>query len=696
MSQLDDTILDALTHVTFPKGFAQAEPAWVVTVDGVDYPLWQTDALVVGSGAAGLRAAVELKRRQQNVLIATAGLYMGTSACSGSDKQTLFTAATAGNGDNFTKLAEALASGGAMDHDTAYVEAVGSLHTLGGLQYLGLELPEDRYGAILRYQTDHDEAGRATSCGPRTSRLMVKVLLEEVQRLAIPVLTSATVIKLLHQRDENGEDRVAGAILATGHRAHNPWGLAIVTAPNVVLATGGPGELYRDSVYPHKCFGSLGLALEEGLTLTNLTESQFGIGTPRSTFPWNLSGTYVQVIPYIYSVDAEGNEYNFLADYYRTTQELASNIFRKGYQWPFHATRVMDFGSSLLDMAVAQEQQSGRQVFMDFNRNPEAVPGDLPFSLDRLDDDVRAYLENNDALAPSPIERLQRMNPLSISLYKMHGYDLTTQPLQFAMNNQHMNGGIEVDIWGQTSLPGCFAVGEVAGTHGVTRPGGAALNAGQVFAVRLARFIGCTQKRNIDGDIAQLVAPTLASIREIITQAHDNGTGMPLSVVREKIQARMSDHAGFICHADKVRRATRDALLLSEFVQRHGLAIKHVGEVAELFMWRHMALTSAAVLTQLTQLTHYIDAGGGSRGARIILDRDGNSIPQTRNGFCDAWRFRSERTEDKKDKLLIHYCKGIFHVRETPVREFPIIRGIWFEKNWPGFLNGTIYQPQDE
>lgn len=121
MSQLDEAILDALTHVTFPKGFAQAEPAWVVTVDGVDYPLWKTDAPVVGSGAAGLRAAVELKRRQQNVLIATAGLYMGTSACSGSDKQTLFTAATAGNGDNFAKLAEALASGGAMDHDTAYV-----------------------------------------------------------------------------------------------------------------------------------------------------------------------------------------------------------------------------------------------------------------------------------------------------------------------------------------------------------------------------------------------------------------------------------------------------------------------------------------------------------------------------------------------------------------------------------------------
>ena len=54
------------------------------------------------------------------------------------------------------------------------------------------------------------------------------------------------------------------------------------------------------------------------------------------------------------------------------------------------------------------------------------------------------------------------------------------------------------------------------------------------------------------------------------------------------------------------------------------------------------------------------------------------------------WRFRSERTEDKKDKLLIHYCNGIFHVRETPVREFPIIRGIWFEKTGLVFLMGQF------
>jgi hypothetical protein len=55
-----------------------------------------------------------------------------------------------------------------MDEDTAYVEAVGSLRALSSLQYLGLPVPLDRLGAVLRYQTNHDEAGRATSCGPRT------------------------------------------------------------------------------------------------------------------------------------------------------------------------------------------------------------------------------------------------------------------------------------------------------------------------------------------------------------------------------------------------------------------------------------------------------------------------------------------------------------------------------------------------
>ncbi|EFV5031492.1 FAD-binding protein [Salmonella enterica] len=688
MSQVSHEILESLTHVSFAKGFRSAEPAETLDAHGESYAVYRADAVVFGTGAAGLRAAVELKRRGLNVLIATAGLYMGTSACSGSDKQTLFTAATSGKGDNFLKLAEALGSGGCMDADSAYVEAVGSIHTLAGLQYLGLELPEDRLGGILRYQTDHDEAGRATSCGPRTSRLMVKVLLDEVLQLGIPLLSGATALRLLREQNENCAERCAGVVISTSSHTGNRSGLGVILAPNVVLATGGPGEMYRDSVYPKKCFGSLGLALEEGLSLANITESQFGIGTPRTAFPWNLSGTYVQVMPYIFSVSDDGQEHNFLADYYRTTQELVSNVFRKGYQWPFHATRTLDFGSSLIDMAIAQEQKLGRKIFMDFLRNPEPVPGDLPFSLDRLDDDVRAYLENNEALAELPIERLRQMNPLSISLYQMHGNDLETSPLQFAMNNQHMNGGIEVNVWGETSLKGCHAIGEVSGTHGVTRPGGAALNSGQVFAVRSAQYIAGAGRRAQEDDSTTVALSVLAQVNDVVSQALSNKNGLNLKEIRDQIQARMSDYAGFLCSAEEISSAREKADVLRQNVYAGALNISHVAEVSELFMWRHLALTSSAVLTLLEQ---YVRDGGGSRGARIILDKDGTCVPQIRNGVYEEWRFRPEREEDKHHKLTIKFENGRFIINKKPLRPMIDTDKIYFEKNWPDFLTGNIF-----
>jgi succinate dehydrogenase/fumarate reductase flavoprotein subunit len=188
---------------------------------------------------------------------------------------------------------------------------------------------------------------------------MVRALAEESARLGVPVVNRSTGAQILVD-----QQRVVGLLaFNSGDRtSENPLGLAIYACEALVIAAGGPGELYRDSVYPKHCFGALGLALEAGIEAVNLTESQFGIGTPRDGFPWNLSGTYAQCLPYIYSSDANGKERNFLADYYRTTQELASNIFRKGYQWPFHASRMLDFGSSLVDLAIFRETQAGRTV----------------------------------------------------------------------------------------------------------------------------------------------------------------------------------------------------------------------------------------------------------------------------------------------------------------------------------------------
>ena len=686
-ADVPQSILDALTDVEMPRLPRDPAPTGSLRVGRVTIPVHRRGAVVVGSGAAGLRAAVELHRRGGDVAMLSQSAWGGTSACSGSDKQTLHTANTADHGDDFRAMARAIRAGGAMDADTAYVEAVGSARAMASLQYLGLPLPQDRLGGTLRYQTDHDEVGRATSCGPRTSRLMVRVLADEAIRLGVPFHNQMTAVQILTEGD-GAARRVAG-VLAIRPRdcgPENPFGLVLFRAPVVVLAAGGPGELYRDSVYPNGCFGALGLALDAGIALVNLTESQFGIGTRREGFPWNLSGTYVQAIPHICSIDPDGTERHFLAGYYRTTQELASNIFRKGYQWPFHATRMLGFGSSLVDLGIACETRAGRRVVMDFNRNPLPVPGDLPFSLDRLDDDVRAYLGHAGAGQTTPIDRLRHMNPLAIELYRRYKIDIAADPLEFAVNNQHMNGGIAVDTWGRSSLPGCYAVGEAAGTHGVTRPGGAALNAGQVFGTRAAEHIGASGAAAAapQDDAMEAVAAAVASVAAVLR------SDSPLGVrsVRAEVQGRMSDHAGMLCDPPGVAGALAGARALTDRIARHGIAPGRPAEAARALQWRQMARVSEAVLTALDA---YVRAGGGSRGARAILDPAGPCCPDTAGGPLEAFRFRAERDTDRAEQIVVRAEAGGLTVATRPNRPFDETAKSFFERDWPDWLTGRIF-----
>ena len=680
---IPQAILDRLTRFDMPvvPGIDPSENC--IEILDTTVPVYTCEALVLGSGAAGMRAVVELQRRGVDVLVASTGLFAGTSACSGSDKQTLYTASTDYRGDNFVKYAEGLCSGGAMNFSTAYIEAVGSIDAIGGLQFMGLPLPHDDNGAILRYQTDHDEAGRATSCGPRTSKLMVKVLFEEALTLGVRILPSCTGIRIVKETVDE-QERVCGVIALQRDEKRNAYGLIFIQCEDLVIATGGPGELYRDSVYPHHCHGGLGIALEAGIELCNVTESQFGIGTPRTKFPWNLSGTYVQVMPRVYSVDEDGQEHHFLKRYYRTTREMVSNTFRKGYQWPFHSTRMLDYGSSLFDLAVYLEQKAGRKVYLDFLRNPEPVNEGEVFSLDDLDPDVRAYLENNEALFELPIDRLRRMNPLAIELYRMHGTDLAAEPLEFAMNNQHMNGGILIDDWGRTSLQGCYAIGEAAGSHGVTRPGGAALNSGQVFGKRVA--IAIKRSRNEKTDTKTDEAIIGRAIETVLKDADRfvNGeSGRKPKDVKTQIQARMSDYAGIICTADEVKSALEAATALRHEVEGDGLQVSSASMVGQAFRWRHMAWVSEAVLTALD---HYISEGGGSRGARAICSNAGTRCPEASVEDLSRFRFVEEQPKDRNEKLLVSRVADGIKISALPVDLTPEVQREFFEKGWGNYL----------
>jgi hypothetical protein len=328
----------------------------------------------------------------------------------------------------------------------------------------------------------------------------------------------------------------------------------------------------------------------------------------------------------------------------------------------------------------------GRKVFMDFRRNPVAVPGDVDFDISRLDADVSGYLERTGALLATPIERLRRMNPLSIELYKRYKRDLALDPLECAMNNQHMNGGIAVDTWGQTSLPGCYAIGESAGTHGVTRPGGSALNAGQVFGTRCAEHIAFSKDAKSSSDSHEkVIGDALNAVLGVLR----TGDTIKVDRLRDEIQARMSESAGIICYEEDVTSALEAAGQLNDEIRRSGISCDGGAfDAVRALQWRHNALASEAVLAALD---FFIRRGGGSRGARAICSSRGDQVPLASSGPLEDFRFVSERIDDRLEQILVRMEGDRFAIRTRPLRTRPGDEKPVFERNWPDYLTGRIF-----
>ena len=199
------------------------------------------------------------------------------------------------------------------------------------------------------------------------------------RRLGIPVHENRLAVSLL-VLDEEGERRVAGAIVLNCEK--EPEGVEpsslfeIYAAENVIFAVGGPGGLYRTSVYPEVHTGGIGLALLAGAEARNLIESQYGLSSVK--FRWNVSGSYMQVIPRFVSTEMNGGggAREFLRAYFDTAGEMNSAVFLKGYQWPFDTEKIIG-GSSIVDILVYIETVvKRRRVFLDFRSNSEGFEFD--------------------------------------------------------------------------------------------------------------------------------------------------------------------------------------------------------------------------------------------------------------------------------------------------------------------------------
>ncbi len=612
------------------------------------------NTLVIGSGAAGLAAALRLHSLGvEDILLLSEGLERGTSINTGSDKQTYYKLGLYGaEPDSPQSLAQTLYEGGSVHGDVALVEAALSARCFMNLVNLGVPFPCDAWGQYIGYKTDHDPRRRATSCGPYTSREMCRALIRAVRRAGIPIAEKRTAAELVVV-----DSRAAGAVVYDMEKCE----FETILAENVVFAVGGPGGLYASSVYPVGHFGAIGLALKAGAQAQNLPESQFGLASTR--FRWNVSGTYMQVLPRFISTAADGrsDEREFLLDHFRDAGRMNSMIFLKGYQWPFDVRKVPE-GSSMIDLLVHEETAvRGRRVFLDFRSNtPE-----LDFT--KLSDEARTYLEKSGACFGTPIERLRIMNPGAIELYRDHRIDLAAESLEIAVCAQHNNGGLSGNIWYESpNIRHLFPVGEVNGSHGVSRPGGSALNAGQVGGFRAAEFIAARyQAATLDPERAGREAEKLLeSLRSRMRGGRD------WRADRREFQERMTRDGGHLRRLDRLAAAADEAKKQLDAIFSEG----YPAEAGE------HALTNFQLAfahwVYLETIAFQAESGAGSRGSAAVLDGDGKPLPE--NPAC-------------RKMVLESVCTPTgLRIGWTPCRPLPETDG-WFETVWAEYRAGKLY-----
>ncbi len=647
----------------------------VVGKNNYQIPITRVHTLVLGSGAAGLNAAAQLRINGiKDLIILTEGLRMGTSINTGSDKQTYYKLSLCGDElDSPAAMAATYFDNGSMHGDLALVESSLSVRSFMNLVNLGVPFPRDEFGQFIGYKTDHDPRQRATSIGPYTSREMCLRLIDQVKELGIEIREGRYAVELITIGGKIS--RIAGLIAVNKQGNFEAY-----ICENLIFAVGGPGGLYKTSVYPPVHSGAIGLGLMAGACAANLPESQYGIASTK--FRWNVSGTYMQVIPRIISRNADGitNEQEFLPPYFNSVGEMNGMIFLKGYQWPFDARKVIG-GSSIIDILVYIETMiKGRRVYLDFRSNPK------DFSFSNLPDEARIYLEKSDALQDTPIERLLHMNPGAVDLYRNHKIDLLQEPLEVAVCAQHNNGGLAGNHWYEsTNIKHLFPIGEVNGSHGVTRPGGSALNAGQVAGIRAAEYITnrYTEWTLKDAEVNQVLATTMLRVLEWAELCLKSER--PWLGEMKEIQERMSRSGSLIRSADVLKSEIPEAWHQVHRLNQLGCMVDNLKDLVFAFRTRQLAFSQ---VVYLDAIRFSLDSHVGSRGSSIILDADGLKVHEMLDDF---WRVAPEDTSFRNKVLeSVNLGEGNIHHRWIPCRPIPQSDS-WFETAWARYRSGDIY-----
>ena len=398
-------------------------PGWTVSADVV----------VVGSGVAGLTAALHATRAGSVLLVTKVLVDDGSTRWA----QGGVAAALAADDSPEDHLRDTLVAGvGLCDVAAVRVLCTEGPARLRELADLGAAFDRDGDGALsLTREGGHSRDRIVHAGGDATGAEVQRALVAAVRaHPGIRLVEHALVLDLL----TDAQGRAAGVTLhVLGEGSQDGVGAALARA--VVLATGGMGQVYASTTNPSVSTGDgVALALRAGAEVTDLEFVQF-----HPTSLWLGAGS--------------------------------------AGQQPLVSEAVRGEGAFLVDLA------GERVITTDDHPLADLAPRDVVAKAihrrmrERGDDHVLLDARHLGA------DLLLRRFPTIVARCREAGTDPVTAPVPVAPAAHYASGGVRTDLAGRTTVPGLYACGEVActGVHGANRLASNSLLEGLVFAARI-------------------------------------------------------------------------------------------------------------------------------------------------------------------------------------------------------------------
>jgi fumarate reductase (CoM/CoB) subunit A len=400
--------------------------------------------LVIGSGGAGVRAAIEASQYGDTVLISKT--IVGKGGCT-----------TMAEGGYNAVLREEDSCG---IHFEDTLKGGAHLNDPELVQILVEESPKRMndliaWGAVFDFTGDDEIAQRPfggqrfpRTCyaGDRTGHEMMTTLVERLDSSNATILQEYTVIDLL----KSGESVIGAMALDEKGR------LVLLKADSTILATGGGTKVYDISTNSSSGTGDgFAIGYRAGAELIDMEMIQFH--PTGAVFPYDARGRLVTE-----AVRGEGG--------------ILLNTRGERLMKRYDPERMELSTRDVVARAIATEIKEGRGT-----------------------KNGGVYLD----VTHLPREQIETRLPVMLEQFLKFGVDIRVTPMEVAPTAHHVMGGLRITPECRTTIPGLFACGEVAGgVHGANRLGGNALADTQVFGKRAGEFAGKSKNRikNVNED----------------------------------------------------------------------------------------------------------------------------------------------------------------------------------------------------